>query len=63
MADITTGRLEGPASVNDSLAQARSRENPKQRKRAQIPSLPSASDSTVDPELEEGDSHELDELA
>ena len=62
MADITTGRLEGPASVTDSLAQPRPRENPKQRKRAQIPSLPSAPDSTVGSDLEE-DSHELDELA
>lgn len=62
MTDITTGRLEGPASVNDSLAQPRPRENPKQRKRTQIPNSPPASDSTIGPELEE-DSHELDELA
>jgi hypothetical protein len=62
MTDITTGRLEGPASVNDSLAQPRPQGNPKQRKKAQIPNSPSAPDSTVDSEIEE-DSHELDELA
>jgi len=62
MADITTGRLEGPASVTDSLAQPRPRENSKQRKRMQIPNSSSAPDSTAGPELEE-DGHELDELA